>query len=125
MEKRIISKYKCTGYAIKFINQKGFGQGMGATNAQNREWSIHHVWCTIDIVLDDIVLDCNYRHSILSFLRVYTTVYSRNTIKISNTKSLKKSSITEPLTETIDVVEYLQPWLNTGPVWLVSGEQDR
>ena len=35
-KKRIISKYKCTGYARKFINQKGFGQGMGATNAQNR-----------------------------------------------------------------------------------------
>ena len=36
VENRIISKYKCTGYAIKCINQKGFGQGMGATNAQNR-----------------------------------------------------------------------------------------
>ena len=34
--KRIISKYKCTGYAIQIINQKGFKQGMRATNAQNR-----------------------------------------------------------------------------------------
>ena len=36
VEKRIISKYKCTGFGRKFINQKRFGQGIGATNAQNR-----------------------------------------------------------------------------------------
>ena len=39
-EKRIISKYKRTGYARQFINQKGFGQGMGATNALHKTgWS--------------------------------------------------------------------------------------
>ena len=29
VEKITISKYKCIGYAIKFINQIGFGQDMG------------------------------------------------------------------------------------------------
>ena len=36
VNKRIISKYTSQIMQKICINQKGFGQGMGATNAQNR-----------------------------------------------------------------------------------------
>ena len=41
VKNRIIKTYKCTGYAKKFIDQKGFGQNLGTNNAQNRESEIN------------------------------------------------------------------------------------
>ena len=85
MQNKIISKYKCTGYARKFIDQEEFEQDMGATNTQNRVMVTKPVKVFPDHKLKlPSIWQLSPRRIIITliFLTVWNSEYFQKAIKI-------------------------------------------